>query len=218
MPEEEKKEEKKPKLAEIGKIKHRHDKCNPPNIDVPNIAGSALSVISGYAKKDIPKFVIGIFALILGSLANFAVPGLIGIVVDAMTAEPTDWDTITFSCTSMMLLVLVSGIFAWLRATTFNGISERIAMRIKYDLFFFVINKDVAYFDETKTGDILSRISSDTSVIQDGLSTNVSMALRCSIIIICTLVILCLISWKLTLVTLGGITPVILFTVFTGKL
>jgi len=35
-------------------------------------------------------------------------------------------------------------------------------MRIRYDLFFFVINKDVAYFDETKTGDILSRISSDT--------------------------------------------------------
>ena len=165
MPEklEEKKEIKKVyKLAEIGKIKHRHDKCPPPNIDVPNILGTALQVVSGYAKQDWCKFIFGLLGLLVGSLANFAVPGLIGVVVDEMSKDDTDFDIIMYYCTMMMILVFISGVGTWIRATTFNGISERIAMRIRYDLFFFVINKDVAYFDETKTGDILSRISSDT--------------------------------------------------------
>jgi len=84
------------------------------------------------------------------------------VVVDEMSKDDTDFDVIMYYCTMMMILVFISGVGTWIRATTFNGISERIAMRIRYDLFFFVINKDVAYFDETKTGDILSRISSDT--------------------------------------------------------
>lgn len=72
------------------------------------------------------------------------------------------------------------------------------------------MHKDVQFFDETKTGDILSRISSDTSVIQDGLSTNISMFIRALIFIVVTFAIMFLISWKLTLVTLAGIFPVII--------
>jgi hypothetical protein len=38
-------------------------------------------------------------------------------------------------------------------------------MRLRYDIFYFMINKDVEFYDETKTGDILSRISGDTTEI-----------------------------------------------------
>lgn len=83
-------------------------------------------------------------------------------------------------------------------------------------MFYFLINKDVEFFDETKTGDILSRISSDTSVIQDGLSTNISMAFRGMITIIMNIAILALISWKLCLLTLASIVPVILLAALNG--
>jgi ABC-type bacteriocin/lantibiotic exporter with double-glycine peptidase domain len=118
----------------------------------------------------------------------------------------------------MLLTVIVSGVCVWIRATTFNSLSDRIAKRLRYDLFYFLINKDVEFFDENKTGDILSRMSSDVGVIQDGLSTNVSMAFRSIITIICVLILLCLISWKLTLVTIGGIIPVVGFAMFNGRL
>jgi ABC-type multidrug transport system fused ATPase/permease subunit len=80
-----------------------------------------------------------------------------------------------------------------------------------------LINKDIAFFDETKTGEILSRISSDTGVIQDGLSTNISMFFLSSIIIIATLAICCFISVTLTLITLGGIVPIIVCAVYYSK-
>jgi len=94
--------------------------------------------------------------------------------------------------------------------------SERIAKLIKYDFVSSLINKDITFFDSQKTGEILSRIANDTQVIQDGLSTNISMFIRTMIFIVATLIILALISWKLTLVTIGGIIPVIIVGKFYG--
>lgn len=81
-------------------------------------------------------------------------------------------------------------------------------------MFLQLINKDIAFFDETKTGEILSRISSDCGVIKDGLSTNISMFIRTFIVIIATLLICLYISVKLTLITLGGIIPIVFCAVF----
>jgi ABC-type multidrug transport system fused ATPase/permease subunit len=107
--------------------------------------------------------------------------------------------------------------------------SERIAKALRLDLYSSLINKDVEFFDSKKTGDLckiflsktpsflVSRLGSDTAVIQDGLSTNVSMFLRSFLFILVAFVFLFLISWELTLVMIGTIIPVIAFSVFYGK-
>ena len=101
--------------------------------------------------------------LIIGSFANFAVPGLIGLVVTAM--ENYDWNAVNMYCLYMFGIVIILGIGAGFRGAIFNTTSEMIARQIRYDLFYFLIRKDVAYFDETKTGEILSRLSTDTQII-----------------------------------------------------
>lgn len=63
----------------------------------------------------------------------------------------------------------------------------------------------------------VSRINSDTQVIQDCLSTNVSMFIRGSVFIIATIVILFFYSPTLTGVTIGGIIPVLLCGAFFGQ-
>ena len=109
--------------------------------------------------------IVGLISLVGGSGSNFAVPMLIGYVVDAMNQDPVDWEMINYYCFWMAIIVVVSAIFVWIRATLFNTMSEKIAQEIRYDLFYFLAHKDVAFFDETKTGDILSRISSDTTIV-----------------------------------------------------
>lgn len=63
----------------------------------------------------------------------------------------------------------------------------------------------------------VSRLGSDTAVIQEGLSTNVSMFLRSVIFILVSIVFVFIISWQLTLVMIGSILPVIIFSVYYGK-
>ena len=85
-------------------------------------------------------------ALLGGSLSSFAVPALLGLVVDAMNHK--DWPKISMYCLYMLIIVIFSGISVLIRGTTFNMMSERIAMFLRYDLFYFLINKDITFFDE----------------------------------------------------------------------
>ena len=85
------------------------------------------------------------------------------------------------------------------------------------------------FFDSKKTGDLckfdidwliylaVSRIGADIAVVQDGLSTNVSMFVRSFIFIIVAFIFVFIISWQLTLVIIGCIVPVLIFSVFFGK-
>lgn len=119
----------------------------------------------------------------------------------------------------MLGIVVFSAICVGIRGSTFNIISEKIALNLRYDIVNHLLKKDIAFYDAHKTGDILSRISSDTAVVQEGLGTNISMFIRSFVFIVATLVLLFFISWQLTLVTLGGILPILLsMTCFALKM
>ena len=115
-------------------------------------------------------------------------------------------------------MVIASAIFHLIRGVSFNTMSECIGKNIRYDLFFYMINKDVHFFDENMTGELLSRIASDTEVIHGGLSTTVSMFVRSIFFIVGTIIVMMFISWKLTLVLVGGMTPMLLMIICYGQM
>lgn len=109
----------------------------------------------------------------------------------------------------MIPIVVGSAIFTWVRGTTFNTMGEKIAKEIRYDLFYFTINKDVTFFDENKTGAILSRISADTSIIQEGLGMNISMLMRNVIQLVCAIGLMMMLNPELTGILFAGLIPTI---------
>jgi len=64
-----------------------------------------------------------------------------------------------------MVIVVVSSFAAAYRALIFNSMSERIAFNLRSDYFESILNKDIAFFDERKSGDLLSRLTSDIEII-----------------------------------------------------
>ena len=68
--------------------------------------------------------VFGLIALFLGSVASFAVPGLLGIVVDAMLKN--EKDKIRDFCLYMLIICVVSGVSSGMRGTIFNMMSYKI--------------------------------------------------------------------------------------------
>jgi ATP-binding cassette, subfamily B (MDR/TAP), member 9 len=190
-------------------------KCKNAYVDVPTKNGDPLRVVMNYFYLQLFWFFIGMVMLLGSSLATFYIPYLVGQVIDKMREK--NMDEVRMVCLQGLVVVAFSALTAGIRGIVFNTLSEDISHNLRYDIFFFVINKDVAFFDENKTGELLSRLSSDTTVIQDALGTNISMLLRTLISIIATLVILGLISWKLTLVLLAGVFPVVFIGVGIGR-
>lgn len=74
------------------------------------------------------------------------------------------------------------------------------------------MKKDVTFYDDIRTGDMLSRLNSDTQVVQDGLSTNVMMAVKS--ICICAAVFGIMFTYhvKLTFIVMVLIIPQVLIT------
>lgn len=125
--------------------------------------GTGIGKLMKYLYLNIVKFLTAMVALLGASVAQIAVPLLIAKVLDCL--KTADMHQIGIYCLYMAGITLFSAISVWYRAYSFNVISERIAVMLRYDLFLAVINKDVGFFDTEKTGDILSRIVNDTSVI-----------------------------------------------------
>ncbi|KAI4964344.1 hypothetical protein ZWY2020_005905 [Hordeum vulgare] len=95
-----------------------------------------------------------------------------------------------------------------LRAWLFNSASERVVARLRQDLFSHLINQEIAFFDVTRTGELLSRLSEDTQIIKNAATTNLSEALRNLTTTAIGLGFMFSTSWKLTLLALV-IVPVI---------
>src|SRR5699024_3585947 len=74
------------------------------------------------------------------------------------------------------------------------------------------------FFDERRTGELLSRISNDASILQNTVSVNVSMALRNGLTVLGGLVLLWLTSSRLTLIMITVIPAVVLGALFFGRM
>ncbi|KAL1289986.1 ABC transporter B family member 25 isoform X2 [Arachis hypogaea] len=72
----------------------------------------------------------------------------------------------------------------------------------------FWIRKEIAFFDVTRTGEILSRLSEDTQIIKNAATTNVSEAMKNLATALMGLSFMFATSWKLTLLALA-VVPVI---------
>jgi ATP-binding cassette, subfamily B, bacterial len=96
-------------------------------------------------------------------------------------------------------------------------ISERIAKNLSKDVFNSLVHKDVSFFDDKKIGEFLSRLTSDITIVKNGLGVNVAILIRTIFILVLILTLLFIISWKLTLVMLAALLPIMVFINFYAK-
>ena len=101
---------------------------------------------------------------------------------------------------------------AFLREIIYGIVSQRLGLSIRSQLFSNIVKKDVSFYDNFRTGDMLSRLNSDTQVVQDGLSTNVMMAVKSTCIVLGVFGIMMTYNVKITFIVMVIILPQILIT------
>ena len=107
---------------------------------------------------------------------------------------------------AILELIIIFGfgsIASFFRGWLYVLAGQRLVARLRCDLFRALTIQEIAFFDKNRTGDLISRLSSDTQVIQDAVTVNVSMALRFGLQIVGAIFALFSLSWKLTLVMLS---------------
>lgn len=114
----------------------------------------------------------------------------------------------------LAVVILLSGATA-VRYYSVTWIGERIAADLRKSVFDHLITLEPGFFEEQHTGELLSRLTADTTVLQSVIGTSVSIALRNLLILIGGTVLLAITSPKLTgLVSLCVplvIVPIVIF-------
>mmetsp|Transcript_1146 Transcript_1146/g.1466 ORF Transcript_1146/g.1466 Transcript_1146/m.1466 type:complete len:750 (+) Transcript_1146:68-2317(+) len=172
------------------------------------------------ARPEWPWLGLGLI-LLVGSLIPFLIlPIMIGLILDALVDENSKNEQIEEINKIIVILIitLIGGaLFALARSFVFNTAGERVVARLRIQLFTAIINQEIGLFDRRKTGELLSRLSTDTTSLQDVATSSISMFFRGLIQLVFNATIMFVTSWRLTLVVFGVVPVVIISIALYGR-
>lgn len=158
----------------------------------------------------------GLVFLIISSAALMIYPQYIKLIIDN-ALKTKDLVSLNNAALIALLAFLIQAITSSLRYYYFTLAGEKTVKRLRSDLFTKIISQEMTFFDGTKTGELLSRLSSDTSILQNALSVNISMLLRNIFQTIAGVILLFITSTKLTIFILLLIPPLAIIVAIFGK-
>jgi ATP-binding cassette subfamily B protein len=141
--------------------------------------------------------VLALLALLVASAAMLALPVAFRHLIDQGLSSGSA-DTIDRYFIAFMAAAGVFGIFAALRFYFVTWLGERVVADIREAVYARVIRMDPSFFEVTRVGEVLSRLTADTTLVQSIAGVNLSIMLRSTISLIGSLVMLAVTSAKLT--------------------
>ncbi len=179
-----------------------------PSLRTP--ARVAVSLLRPYRGR----VAVAAVALVVAALAMLGVgQGLRAVIDRGFSAGDPAWLD--------RALMMMFGVIALLAAATYtrfynvSWLGERVTADLRRRVFDHLLTLPPSYFEAGRTGAVISRLTSDTALIENALGSSLSIALRNLLILIGGLVMLFTTNLKLTLLVLGGVplvvTPIVLF-------
>ncbi|MBL0276947.1 MAG: ATP-binding cassette domain-containing protein [Anaeromyxobacter sp.] len=163
-----------------------------------------------------PSVLSGTVLLLIASAAALVYPQGMRIIVDGAIAS-RDSGAVVEAALFMGVLAVVQGLAMGGRAWLFANAGERGVKRVREALFRSLLSQEVAFFDSQRTGDLTSRLGSDTASLQGLLSAQISMGLRNAVQVVGGLILLVVTSPRLTLVMLAVVPAVAIGAVWYGR-
>lgn len=153
-------------------------------------------------------------ALALSSTATLALPVAVKHMIDQGFAAGSSVDR------WFALLFAVAVLLALATAARFYFVSllgERVVADLRRSLYGHLLSLDQAFFEKTRTGELLSRLSADTELLRSVVGSSMSVALRSGITVVGSAVMLAVTSPRLAMYALLGIPLVVLPMVLSGR-
>ncbi len=159
-------------------------------------------------------FAAWLVALAASSTATLALPVAVRHVIDRGFSSGSNIDT-TFA---MVLLVALALAFATAARFFFVSLlGERVVADLRNRLYGHLVGLDQAFFERSRSGELVSRLSADTELLRSVISTTMSVALRSVVTVLGSVVMLVVTSPKLAVWALVGIPLFVLPLVLGGR-
>jgi ATP-binding cassette, subfamily B, bacterial len=175
------------------------------------------------------QFVLAGIALVIAAGATLAIPyafkqmidvGIAAAVISATGADaagPNRGTHIDLYFIALFGVACVLGVATAARFYMVSWLGERVTADLRSAVYRHVITQSPQFFETTQTGEVLSRLTTDTTLIQALVGTSISMALRNALLFIGGLVMLFVTSAMLSSIILVMLAAVVLPIVLFGR-
>ena len=162
-------------------------------------------------------FILGLVFLLFSSLTLLTFPFVAGKLIDA--AQGTEWIVSDINSIALILVAIlaIQSVFSFFRVWLFALVSERSMRDIRLALYSRMVRLPMTFFDKRRTGELISRITADVSLLQDTFSVTLAEFFRQIITLVAGVGFLLYNTPKLTLFMLGTFPVLVFIAMVFGK-
>ena len=192
----------------------------PIPLDAPKLppltALKTLARVGRFLRPYGRQVVYAAVALLVAAAAVLTIGQGLKFVVDRGFAAGSGADldrTLAF----MLGVVIVMAGATYARFTFVSWLGERVTADLRRAVFDHLLALPPAWFETMRTGEVISRLTNDTAMLETVIGSSASMAIRNVLLMAGGLVMLALTSAKLTLLVLVGVPLVLVPILFFGR-
>ena len=174
--------------------------------------------IMQYIKKHKWQYIAGIITLFVVDFANLYIPRITGAITDGLTAHTLDWNGVKGCLLGLLLLGLTLALGRFLWRFFLFGASRNIEKELRNDMFAHLEKMSVDYFNENKTGDLMTRFTSDLNAIRLAIGMAVISTFDATVMTVMVIgQMMVYVNLKLTLLALIPMLVICGGTIYYGK-
>ncbi|HEV7476799.1 MAG TPA: ABC transporter transmembrane domain-containing protein [Burkholderiales bacterium] len=162
------------------------------------------------------RIAAAVAALLVAAVCVLALGQGVRVVVDKGfgSGEPHLLDQ---AVAAMIALAAVLAAATWCRFYLMMTTGERVVTDLRRAVFDHILGLDPAFFERTRTGEVISRLTNDTTLLQQVVGFGLSMFVRNALMMAGAAVMLFVTSWKLALFVLLGVPATLIPILLLGR-
>lgn len=168
-----------------------------------------------YLARSKREFFLGFVCVVITTSVSLAGPWLLKYAIDDLSAV-VSLDKLRFYALALLGLALVGGVFRFLMRRVIIGASRDIEYALRNDFFASLQRLDLAWFERHRTGDLMSRATSDLNAVRMLIGPAVMYTTTTAITFIVAVLLMASINGRLTLIALIPLPAVSLIVRYFG--
>ncbi len=156
-----------------------------------------------YLRPHIGRFTIAMIAIVIGSVLGLAGPYTLQYLIDAVFTQ-NNAQLLNQITVILIIIFALQAVFYFIRAYQLQYIGERVMIDLRLNLFQHLQKLSLSFYNERRTGELVSRATNDVSTVRTLVTSDVSTAISQVITFFGALILILITDWRLTLVHAGA--------------
>jgi subfamily B ATP-binding cassette protein MsbA len=152
----------------------------------------------GYLWPYRSQMAVAVISLVFGAALGLVFPWIMQNLVDTVLnqGDQAELNRIT---AILIVTFLVRSVFYYFQGYSLTFVGERIVVDLRRQLYTHLHQLSLRFFSDRRVGELVSRLSSDVTLVRSALTNNVATVLSQSLTFIGSLVLMLVLNWRLTL-------------------